>query len=59
MVTVGFLHTSPAHVSVFDGLVAAADPSATTLTVVDAELLDAARRLGTSDAGVVAGLPRA
>jgi len=59
MVTVGFLHTSPVHVPVFDGLVAAADPSATTLTVVDAELLDAARRLGTSDVGVFAGIEHA
>lgn len=45
---VGFLHTSPVHVAPFDVLVAAADPTATSVSVVEEALLSRARA-GTSD----------
>lgn len=39
----GLLHTSPVHVAPFDALVAAADPSATSVSVVEELLLSRAR----------------
>jgi hypothetical protein len=53
---VGFLHTSPVHVAVFEGLVAAIEPDARCASVVDEGLLAAARLDGPEAVGVVAGV---
>ncbi|MEZ5377276.1 MAG: hypothetical protein R2733_12280 [Acidimicrobiales bacterium] len=49
MTTIGFLHTSPVHVSTFETLVAEADASMETMAVVDEALLADARRDGLDD----------
>ena len=58
MTKVGFLHTSPAHLSTFSALVAAtpADARIESIAVVHEELLEAARRRGPHDSDVLRGL---
>jgi hypothetical protein len=56
MPTIGFLHTAAVHEPTFDTLVAAADPDATTVVVVDESLLADARERGPADPGVLAGI---
>lgn len=51
----GFLHTSPVHVAPFDALVAATDPSATSVSVVE-ELLLSRARAGASDTDLREGV---
>jgi len=53
MTVIGFLHTSDAHRSVFEALVGEIDPGSHTVTVVDEELLDRARRTDPTDPAVV------
>jgi hypothetical protein len=53
---VGFLHTSPVHLAVFEELVAEIEPDARSATVVDEGLLAAARLDGPEAVGVVAGV---
>ena len=56
MVTIGFLHTSPVHVSTFRALVDDLLPGAEVIEVVDEILLDQARRLGLRDVRVIGGV---
>jgi hypothetical protein len=56
MPTIGFLHTAAAHRPTFDTLVAAADPDAETVVVVDESLLTDARERGPGDPAVRAGI---
>lgn len=56
MTTVGFLHTSPVHVSTFRALVDELLPGAEVVEVVDEILLDQARRLGPRDVRVIGGV---
>ena len=50
MTRIGFLHTAGLHVDTFTRLLAAADPDAQGVHVVDGSLLDDARRHGIDDA---------
>jgi Asp/Glu/hydantoin racemase len=52
----GFLHTSPLHVAVFEDLVAELAPGSSTVTVVSEALLERARAFGPDHAEVRAGL---
>jgi aspartate/glutamate racemase len=54
--TIGFLHTSPAHVTTFDRLVADASVGAAVVTLVDESLLARARTLGPDHPTVVGGV---
>jgi Asp/Glu/Hydantoin racemase len=56
MRTVGFLHTSPVHVDVFERLVAEIEPGARCTSAVDEGLLAMARHDGPGAADVVAGV---
>jgi hypothetical protein len=55
-IRIGFLHTSPVHISTFDRLVAEINPDLETVVVVDESLLDEARRAGPTHPDVVDGI---
>jgi hypothetical protein len=57
--TIGFLHTSPVHVTTFERLVDEAAPGTAVISAVDASLLERARRDGIGHAEVVPGAERA
>jgi hypothetical protein len=59
MPTIGFLHTSAVHVPTFGALVSEMAPGSTTLSTVDAQLLERARRAGTDDNDLAADVERA
>ena len=56
MSTLGFLHTSPAHVTTFDRLVAEEAVGTAVITVVDESLLARAQALGPDHPTVVGGV---
>lgn len=57
--TIGFLHTSPAHVATFEGLLAEVTDEVGSVSVVDETLLARARSLGPFHPDVVEGVASA